>query len=214
LSEPRFISDVVTGGVTPFRQVQIPKTRTSAERLDRVEVLHRQVGDLHLSTAGLRRRGLVDELEDRQQSVSAQSGVDLLSMVSEAGFAWRDVARLAHVSVPAVQKWRRGEGMAGGNRYQIAKVVALIEVLANHFVNDPVSWLEMPVKDGVALSRMDLLAENRFDLVLELVSDDDNPVSAAQVLDEHNPNWRTDLVDSVFETFTATDGIVSIRPRS
>jgi ribosomal protein S12 methylthiotransferase accessory factor YcaO len=214
MSEARLISDVITGGVTPFGQVQIPKTRTSAETLDRVEVLHRQVSDLLSSTAGLRRKGLLDELEDRQQNVSAQSGVDLLSSLSEAGFAWRDVARLAQVSVPAVQKWRRGEGMAGGNRYRMAKVVALIEVLANHFVNDPASWLEMPVKDGVALSRMDLLADSRFDLVLELISDDDNPVSAARVLDEYAPNWRNDLVDDVFETFTASDGIVSIRPRS
>jgi len=214
MPEAQLISSVITGGVSPFGQVQIPKTRTSAETLDGVEVLHRQVSDLFSSTAGLRRQGLLNELEDRQQNISAQSGLDLLTMLSEAGFAWRDVARLAKVSVPAVQKWRRGDGMAAGNRFRMAKVVALMEVLANHFVNDPASWLEMPVKDGVALSRLDLLANGRFDLVLELISDDDNPVSAALVLDEYAPSWRNDLVDDVFETFMASDGIVSIRPRS
>lgn len=213
MTEAALISNAMTGGVAPFDRVSIPRTRTSAEILDRVEVLHRQASDIASSAAALRRRGLLNELEDRQQNVSAQSGLDLLATLSDAGFAWRDVARLAQVSVPAVQKWRRGDGMAGANRYRMAKVVALMEVLANHFVDDPVSWLEMPVKDEVALSRMDLLADGRFDLVLELISDDGNPVSASLVLDEYAPNWRRDFVDSDFETFTASDGIVSIRPR-
>jgi hypothetical protein len=171
------------------------------------------VTDLHSDTAGLRRRGLVDELEDRQQVVAASSRTDLLDVLSDAGFAWRDVARLAQVSVPAVQKWRRGEGMTGPNRYKMAKLVALLDVLANHFVSEPVSWLEMPVKEGVALSRLDLLVDNRFDLVLELLSDDGDPASAIGILDEFQPDWRDSLIDSAFETFVAADGVVSIRPR-
>lgn len=214
MADTNLISDVVTGSLSPFARVAIPSTRPTAEILDRVEVLHRQVTDLHADTAGMRRRGLVDELEDRQQFVAASAGTDLLEVLSDAGFAWRDVARLAQVSVPAVQKWRRGEGMTGANRYKMAKVVALLDVLVNHFVSEPTSWLEMPVREGVALSRLDLLAENRFDLVLELISDDGDPVSAIAVLDEFKPDWRESLVDNSFETFTAPDGVVSIRPRS
>lgn len=208
------ISDVVTGSHFPFARVEIPRTSSTANTLDRIEVLHRQVGDLHLDTAGLRRQGLMRELGARREVVAGTKGVDLLDVVADAGFAWRDIARLAQVSVPAVQKWRRGEGMSGPNRYRMAKIVALLDVLANHFVNEQASWLEMPVREGVALSRMDLLFENRFDLVLELVSEDGDPEAATSVLDEFAPNWRESLVDNSFETFVAADGIVSIRPKA
>lgn len=203
--------NVSTGNLWPFSSVAIPSTRPTADVLDRAEVLHRQVSDLQSDTAGLRRRGLVRELEDRQQVVAASARADLLDVLSDAGFAWRDVARLAQVSVPAVQKWRRGEGMTGANRYRIAKVVALLDVLANHFVSEPVSWLEMPVKEEVELSRLDLVMEDRFDLVLELISDDGDPVSANAVLSEFRSDWRESLVDNSFESFMAADGIISIR---
>jgi len=211
MSETDLIPNVSTGNLWPFSSVAIPSTRPTAEVLDRVQVLHRLVSDLHSDTVGLRRQGLVEELEDRQQVVAASAGADLLEVLSDTGFAWRDVARLAQVSVPAVQKWRRGDGMTGANRYRIAKVVALLDVLANHFVSEPVSWLEMPVKEGVELSRLDLVLEGRFDLVLELISDDGDPVSVAAVLDEFRPDWRESLADDEFETFIAPDGIVSIR---
>lgn len=207
------ITNVSTGNLWPFSTVAIPRTRPTAEVLDRAEVLHRLVSDLHSDTAGIRRRGLVDELEDRQQVVAASAGTDLLEVLSDTGFAWRDVARLAQVSVPAVQKWRRGEGMTGANRYRIAKLVALLDVLDNHLISEPVSWLEMPVKDGVELSRLDLAMEGRFDLVLELISDDGDPISATSVLDEFRADWRESLVDTTFETFVASDGVVSIRPK-
>jgi hypothetical protein len=213
VSDTALFPNVSTGGRWPFSSVAIPSTRPTADLLDRAEVLHRQVSDLQSDTAGLRRRGLVHELEDRQQVVAASSGTDLLDVLSDAGFAWRDVARLAQVSVPAVQKWRRGEGMTGANRYKVAKVVALLDVLANHFVSEPASWLEMPVKDGVELSRLGLISEGRFDLVLELISDDGDPVSASAVLDEFRPDWRESLVDNAFEAYVASDGVVSIRPK-
>lgn len=208
------IHDDVTGGLSPFGQVLIERTRTSAEMLDRAEVLHRQVSDLQSESAGFRRERLVAELEDRQNLVAAQAGNDLLQTISEAGFAWRDVARLAQVSVPAIQKWRRGERMTGANRHKLAKIVALLDVLGQHFVSDPVSWLEMPLREQVNISRLDLLLQNRFDLVLELLSDDDGAASIDGLLDEYDPLWRSHFVDDHFESFVASDGIVSIRPKS
>lgn len=213
MSDTMRITDVVTGDRSPFASVAIPSTRATAGTLDRVEVLHRQVSDLRAGTADIRRRGLVNELEDRQQSVAARGGTELLNALSEAGFAWRDIARLVQVSVPALQKWRKGDGMTGANRYKVAKIVALLEVLANHFINEPASWLEMPVKEGVSLSRLDLAADGRYDLVLELISDDGDPISATAILDEYRPDWRESLVDGSFEVFTASDGVASIRPR-
>lgn len=208
------IHDDATGGVSAFGQVVIDRTRTSAEMLDRAEIFHRRVNDLQSESASFRRERLVAELEDRQNLVAAQAGSDLLTTLSEAGFAWRDVARLAQVSVPAIQKWRRGEGMTGPNRHKLAKIVALLDLLDQHFVSDPVSWLEMPLREQVSISRIDLLVENRYDLVLELLSDDDGASSIDFVLDEYDPLWRPRFIDDHFESFTAPDGVVSIRPKS
>lgn len=208
------IHDDATGGVSVFGQVPIDRTRTSAEMLDRAEVLPRRVNDLQSESAGFRRERLIAELEDRQNLVASQAGSDLLRTLSEAGFAWRDVARLAQVSVPAIQKWRRGEGMTGANRHKLAKIVALLDLLDQHFVSDPVSWLEMPLREQVSISRLDLLVDNRYDLVLELLSDDDGAASLDGLLDEYDPLWRNHFVDDRFESFMAPDGIVSIRPKS
>lgn len=128
--------------------------------------------------------------------------------------AWRDVARLLRVSVPAVQKWRRGEGMSGANRLRLARVVAALDMLKQYLISEPVSWLEMPIKEGVALTRLDLLVGNRFDLALELVSDGDEPIVVDPILDEFDPTWRESRVDTAFELFVADDGVVSIRPRT
>lgn len=213
MNELDLLNNVISGNVSPFGVV-IPRTRSTAGALDRVEVLHRQARDLHADSSDLRRQGLVNGLEERIESVGTKPMEELLDMVYEAGFAWRDVARLANVSVPAVQKWRRGDRSTGQNRYRVAKLVAFLDVLSDHFVVDAASWLEMPVKEGVELSRLDLLAKNRFDLVLELISDDGDPRSAEEVLEEFDPEWRSVLVDSAFETFMASDGVVSIRPKA
>jgi hypothetical protein len=213
LSELDTLNDVISGNVKPFGVV-IPRTRSATGALDRVEVLHRRVRDLHADSADLRRQSLVSGLEERTESCAARPMEELLETVYDAGFAWRDVARIANVSVPAVQKWRRGDRSTGPNRYRVAKLVAFLDVLGDHFVTDCASWLEMPVKDGVEVSRLDLLAKNRFDLVLELISDDGDPVSAEDVLDEFEPRWRSAFVDATFETFLASDGVVSIRPKA
>src|SRR5690554_5574369 len=85
---------------------ELPQTRRSASLADRTDVLHRQVRDLHENSASLRRGALLEDLEARQQEVAARDGGELLLALSESGLAWRDVARLAGVTVPAVQKWR------------------------------------------------------------------------------------------------------------
>lgn len=128
--------------------------------------------------------------------------------------AWRDVARLVNVSVPAVQKWRRGDGMTGENRFRLAGVLALLVCLENKMVNQPVSWLEMPVLRDVSVSAMDLIAADRYDLVLELAADvTADEGQRIQALDEFDPAWRATRVDEKFEVFEAEDGILSIRPR-
>ncbi|WP_133542588.1 transcriptional regulator [Microbacterium sp. BK668] len=191
---------------------ELPQTRRSAYFVDQIGVLHRQVRDLHESSASMRRDALVEDLDARQQEAAARDGVELLSVLSDSGLAWRDVAKLAGVTVPAVQKWRRGEGMSGARRLALARIVAMLDILGEHFVSDPASWLEMPVKDGVAISRLQLLAQGRFDLVLLLIADDTAPaVEVDRILDEYDADWRSTLIDDQFESFLASDGVVSIK---
>lgn len=192
----------------------VPITGTPYSLVDESDVLHRQVRTLHSDSAAFRRRALTDDLEARQQRAAMSDGVHILAALSGAGLSWRDIARLAQVSVPAVQKWRRGEGISGAKRLRLAKVLALLEALEERFIAEPVSWLEMPVREDVDLSRLDLLASDRYDLVLLLVSDDANDVEVERILDEFNPEWRQHLVDSQFETFVDAEGVVAIRPRA
>ena len=210
------MSDVNTfsGNWAPFKQVPIERTRSSAEILADAQVVHRQVGDLFSKTANFRRRTFIVDLEERQNRHAAKATVDLLALVSDAGFAWRDVARIMNVTVPAVQKWRREGGMSGLNRLRLARIVGLLELLESNMVSEPVSWLEMPLRPEVAITKMDLLMVGRFDLVLELLSDDDGAMPIDGILDEYDENWREKYVDNRFESFMAADGMMSVRPKS
>jgi transcriptional regulator with XRE-family HTH domain len=199
--------------VSPFGQVFIDRSRSTAESLDRAEVLHRRVRALQVDSAEIRRDRLIAELGERQNLVAAQSGPELLRIISDVGFAWRDIARLAGVTVPAIQKWRRGDGMTGNSRHALAKIVALLDVLDSRLITHPVSWLEMPVKDTVKVSRLDLLKANRYDLVLELASDSTTGASIDAVLDEYDADWRETRTDESFEAFRASDGVMSIRTK-
>lgn len=200
-----------TGAAAPFA-VPLDQTKSSS-LVDISDVLHRQARELQASTAENRKAHLVRDLEDRTQRLAVKDAKELLAFISESGLAWRDVARLAGVSVPAVQKWRRGEGMAGARRLKIAGIAAFLQALNDRLVNEPASWLEMPVKDGLTLTRLDLLAGERPDLVLLLISEDGNTVETDRILDEYDPEWRSHFRDDSFEVFLAPDGIASIRMR-
>lgn len=214
-NESDLIGDVRTGGVAPFSNVQITRTE-SAPRLAEVADLVRTVRDLGPRTTELRRAALTNRWEELQRAAVSRDGRTLLAELGDAGLAWRDVARLAGVSVPAVQKWRRGEGITGANRLKLAGIVALLTYLRDTMIHEPVSWLEIPIRPGVAVTPLDLLAARRYDLVLELASDEyaSSVETRTEVLDEFDPAWRTTRVDEQFEVYVASDGIPAIRPRS
>jgi len=213
-SETDLIGDVHTGEVAPFSGVRIARTE-SAAAVAEVADLHRSVRDLGPRTAELRRSALLRHWEELQRSAVSRDGRSLLTELGEAGMAWRDVARLAGVSVPAVQKWRRGEGITGANRLKLAGIVALLNFLRENMIDEPVSWLEIPVRTGVGVCALDLLVAGRYDLVLELSSDEYSSLeTATEVLDEFDPDWRTTRVNDQFEVYIASDGVPSIRPRT
>ncbi len=162
------------------------------------------------------REALVSDLDARANPMLARkSTVDLLEQLRDEGFAWRDVARVVGVSVTAVQKWRRGERAQPLNRRTIAKIVAVVDMLRERGIDDPAAWLEMPIKDQVSVTCIDLLAADRFDLAMEFsVNTATMSWTPDEILDEFDPRWRTTQMDDAFETFVAKDGIRSIRPRS
>lgn len=132
----------------------------------------------------------------------------MLDELAGLGFAWRDIARLVNVSVPAVQKWRKGEKASGDSRARIASLLAACDLIKSHYmVEDIASWFEMPLSSSAPVTPITLYAANRADLVFEFASGHQDP---EVLLSEFEPDWR-ERYRSDFEVFEASDGHRSIR---
>jgi transcriptional regulator with XRE-family HTH domain len=170
---------------------------------DETTVLDERVGDSHRAA---RRLDL-----DLQARVRAQ--VDVRSLLEDLtrrrGFGWSDIARLVGVSVQAIRKWRNGESPTGDNRLAVARLVALVDLLESVPIQDPVSWLEMPIVEGYKPRHLDLYRTGFADALLDLSGLRITPEAA---LDEMNPAWR-DTMRLEHEVFKADDGQLSIRRR-
>ncbi len=134
----------------------------------------------------------------------------MLAELAELGFAWRDVARMARVTVQAIQKWRRGAGISGENRHGIASLLAACDLVAERYgIQGVASWFEMPLLPGVPVTPIDLWGAHRPDLVFDYASGHTGP---EQILTAWDPEGR-DRYRSSFEVFRAEDGRLSIRPK-
>lgn len=190
----RTISDLVDDWGDLRNQAKILATETSH--------LHRYTDAQHSDT-------LDAELRTISQAKSKESLESLLEQLSELGFSWRDIARVVGVSVTALRKWRLGGAATGENRNRIASVLAFCEIAGSRFhLSDVVSWLESPLHAEAPITRLDMMASDRFDLVLQLVRDWDSDPQA--VLDEFEPNWRSRYCSPV-EVFTGPDGMPGLR---
>lgn len=202
---------VPTGGIDPQPSLApMYETRSSFTRES--SVLRHQVKSLTEDSQETHRNAVRIELDDRSHRRTRQSTQELLSGLRRWGFAWRDVARIVGVSVPALQKWRKGASPSGANRLKLGRLFAVVEYIENEFlINDIASWFEMPIRTGVHLTAMELLDQNREFLVVELASEQATP---EKVLDEFESEWRTKLMDNAFEVFVASDGSKAIRPKA
>jgi hypothetical protein len=208
------LQDNTTSGNGDYRLDRLPETRPSTTLFDQVDVVYRESTDLHGRVCDTRRRAHLVELESKMDERARCAPTQALEQLSDHGFAWRDIARVIGVSVPAITKWRKGTGITGENRLRIARMLGLIDMLSDRFIDEPASWLEMPITEGVGLSRMDLLARGRYDLVLALASTHTGDGTVESVLNEFDRDWRDNWVDNTFETYVADDGGISIRPKS
>ncbi len=207
------LRDDSTSGDGDYRLRKPPETTSSASVFDRADVAYRACTELHDQACDTRRQAHLIELEGKTVERARTAPMQALEQLSDYGFAWRDIARVVGVSVPAINKWRKGTGITGENRLKIARLLALIDMLSDRFIDEPASWLEMPITDGVSISRMDLLERGRYDLVLALASTHTGDGTVESVLNEVDPNWRDNLVDNIFESYVAEDGAISIRPK-
>lgn len=156
---------------------------------------------------------LIAALNDRTKEQVKRSVRDMLSGLGDEGFSWRDIARVVGVTVPAVQKWRRGERASPDRVLRLGTMCALVDILGQHGVQEVASWFELRLQPEVAVTCLDLAAAGRYDLALRWGTSR-HEVPAESIFDQFDPDWRTTRVDDQFEVFLAEDGVMSIRPRS
>jgi len=208
---PTSIEDPGTASSEIKPAPEVSSTRTAAMILtedigwdrSRVRYLHQAYDDLHQRSHFVEWRTVTSE--------RARIGMtNLLEQIASLGFAWRDIARLVGVSVPAVQKWRRGESASGQSRAKVASLLAACDLIVEHYpVQDLGTWFEVPLTLGVPVTPTDLYAAARVDLVFEFASGQSDP---EDVLTDFDPEWR-ERYRSDFEVFRGGDGELSIRPK-
>jgi transcriptional regulator with XRE-family HTH domain len=134
----------------------------------------------------------------------------ILNELADLGFSWRDVARMVGVSVAAIQKWRKGENVAGPNRQKLASLLAVCDFIAAHFcVEDVGQWFETPIIEGAPITPIDIWSEGHHLLFFEYVT---QHVTPEQAMNDFKPDWREQF-RTAFETFVAGDGNLSIRAK-
>lgn len=207
-------TELLTGDRTRAESVIAPvldrPTRTSQDELaERAGFMHTMSRDLANDAATLHHRTIEMQLRTRTEEAAKRAVSDLLNELADVGLAWRDIARLVGVTVPAVRKWRQGEPTTGAHRKDLAGLLAFINLLrSEHLIMDVPSWLEMPLADS-SMNGLDIYAAG---LVEPLVMHAAGHISAEHLLDQIDPEWRS-AIQNQFEVFTAADGQAAIRLR-
>lgn len=208
-------------GTATSTEVQVHETSSTQTITDlveeagavrsRVRILRDEVDELDQNASQLQISAFERELAQETVDEARRGIQGLLERLGGAGFSWREVARLVGVSVPAVHKWRAGGGSVPENRRALASLVALCNLLSRRFLIDDVAgWVEMPLVKDIPVTGLDLLVENRVDLVLRWAAHAD--ADPEDILDEFDPDWR-ETYRSEYEVYTAPDGIPGIRFR-
>lgn len=198
--------------------LEIRRTRTTHDLVQELGVMRSQrqllENDVAQMTQPLQEahhRELERQLNARARALAHKQATVLLADIADAGFAWRDIARMVGVSVPAVRRWRQGEPPTGAHLLGIARLGALIETLrAEHLIAQVASWMEMPLVPDAPLTGIDLATDGRLPDLIDLAAGHGNPEA---LLDDWTPAWR-ERYASEFEVFEAPDGDTGIRLRS
>lgn len=187
----------------PITKTLTTLTNEVAGIRDSARFLHEDAQELH--------RDLQAEDLNARTALKAREGVqDLLGEIAERGFAWSTIAELVGVSVPALRKWRAGEGVSGENRRSVARLAALCEWLDEYFITDVASWFEVPLADDVRVTPETLYRAGRTDLVLDYAA---QRITPERALNQFDAAWRESR-SSKFEVYEAGDGNLSLRKKA
>jgi len=206
---------LITGTLTTSPE-QVTRTRTIDEVVaeaghlrSRARLLGEDVAETDREVGELYRQALIEQLDAKARVIAKRSVGEMLSELADAGFAWRDIAALAGVSVPAVRRWRQGEAATGANRLAVARIAALVGTLRDdHLVSDVASWMEVPLVPDAPVTAIDLAVAGRLQEVVEIAA---GHSTGEDVLDRSQPGWR-ERYRSDFEVFEAPDGELGTRP--
>jgi transcriptional regulator with XRE-family HTH domain len=194
---------VVAPSLSQTRLVAARLTEDVGWTRGEARILHEKADDLHQRSHDVEWRIATAER-------AKDSPATLLNDLADLGFAWRDIARMVHVSVPAVQKWRRGERASGESRQRLAGLAAACDLIASHYMVDEVaSWFDVPLVASVPLTPISLYAADRADLVFDFASGHFDP---GAILVQFDSSWR-ERYRSDYEVFEASDGNKSIRSK-
>lgn len=202
----------VAGTVAPQADLVDAASQTVATMLTKeASSLRLQVAVLGTDVKHLHQDIYMSEWQQRTQAWVQSSTVQLLGQLADLGFAWRDIARLVGISVPAIQKWRRGATTSADHRRALASLLAARDVMLRHTaIQDFAQWFEIALVQDVPLSPTDLWEAGSYDLVFEYAL---QQLSPEETLDRFKPDWR-EVYASEWETFIAGDGQMSIRLRA
>ena len=127
------------------------------------------------------------------------------------GFAWRQVAQMLGVSIPALRRWRTGERPTGENRRLISQLLAFVQILRDdHLVFEPASWMEVPLIRDAPVTPIDLYVSGALRVIHDLAAEKIGPEAA---LDAVDPKWR-ERYRTEWEVANGEDGSPVIRPKS
>jgi len=101
-----------TGAATCPSVAEPPVTIPSTGQVslhNKAAELNAKVSWIGEDVSTLHRDVLIATLNDRTRKQVKRSVRDMMTGLGDEGFSWRDIALFVGVTVPAVQKWRRGE---------------------------------------------------------------------------------------------------------
>lgn len=161
------------------------RARDLAERAGHIRNTTTIVGD---DAASVHHDAFHIQLDTRTSQLVKTDPVVLLDQLSDLGFAWRDIARMVGVSVPALRHWRAGDRPTGENRRSVAQLLAFSQIIRDdHLVFEPASWMEVRISRGAPTTGIDLYAAGNLDILYDLAAEHCSPEEA---LDAYEPGWR------------------------
>lgn len=201
------MTDQVTEARAARPLERIETTQSATYRLvDGWEGLSEELSGLSTRVQGARRQMYLTHLAQLQNDTNGYPATAVLDTLADYGFSWRHIARLAGVSVPAVQKWRRGERLSPDSRSRLGLTLAIATFIHRRYGIEPAEWMELAIPPA-DLTPIDLFVQGRLDLVLDLAS---RAEPAESILSEFDPNWRQTHMTAPYRTFVDEDGAVGI----